>query len=997
MDTLAQRLQASLGDAFTIGRELGGGGMSRVFLARERALDRQVVIKTLDLAADAVATTSAERFRREVRTIAKLQHPHIVPLLTAGGDDTLLWYAMPFVAGESLRARLAREGALPLADALRVLREVVDALGFAHEHGLVHRDVKPENILLEAQHAVVADFGIAKAIAAATAADPSTPLTSLGLALGTPAYMAPEQAMADVTTNHRADLYSAGAVLYEMLVGAPPYSGNAQAVIAAHLTAPVPNVSDRRTDVPPAVASLVARLLAKNPAERPQSAREILATLDDVVTPGGSRVHAPAAATPVDRTPPNAGGRWTRMGIAVAAVGVFATVAVGAWWKTHAGAAVADDADVVAVMPLATTGDSALARLGRDLVVTLSANLDGVGALRAVDATTVIMRVPQALPLDRARALARELGARSVLHGSLVHDGPLVRADVVLAPVDGGDPLGRISAQASLDNVRALTDSLTKGVLSQIWRRGKAPSTVLADVATSSNEALRAFLNGEALFQRFQWDSAVAEYARAAATDTTFAQAVMRMDHARSWASLPPDTALRGRLVRLMHRLPARDRELLELRLAVLPTRRWIDSSLVLAARYPDYVVAQYDAGDRILHYGPAVGVPLARAVPYLERLNALAPDHPDNAFHRLMAAETLGDTSTILAMVQRLARDGTASTVITAYARGYADALATRRRGALPNGDQATAFLQNYAATAARAFPAFSWLSSSFPLPLTPPGVVDSSLAAAIRSGMFSHAEPGAIAARGHLAIARGDFASGLALLASIEAARAPVAVRLSAARSATIGSWLGAVSPASADSALSRARSTLGTLTGVDAAELAWLDGVVGLVTRDSTRVARAAAAITDTAAVSRRLRSSLGALWHHHRTGQIEPLVALEDSAMSLGVGTFAPTAFVHRILIGQSLVRGGNPAQAEHYLQWTDTRSFSDLRIAQMTFAVGNYSGYQRALALEAAGDVSRAKLHYERFVDMVDKPPPSIEPQIADAKARLARLTGDVRR
>src|SRR5688572_28895155 len=231
MDTLAQRLQASLGDAFTIGRELGGGGMSRVFLARERALDRQVVIKTLDLAGDAVATTSAERFRREVRTIAKLQHPHIVPLLTAGGDDTLLWYAMPFVAGESLRARLARDGALPLADALRVMREVVDALGFAHQHGLVHRDVKPENVLLEAQHAVVADFGIAKALADAGV---SAGLTSAGVALGTPAYMAPEQAMADATTNHRADLYSAGAVLYEMLVGAPSYSGNAQAVVAAH-------------------------------------------------------------------------------------------------------------------------------------------------------------------------------------------------------------------------------------------------------------------------------------------------------------------------------------------------------------------------------------------------------------------------------------------------------------------------------------------------------------------------------------------------------------------------------------------------------------------------------------------------------------------------------------------------------------------------------------------------------------------------------------------
>ena len=995
MDTLTQRLQASLGDAFGIDRELGGAGMSRVFLARESALERQVVIKTLDLAGDGVAATSAERFRREVRTIAKLQHPHVVPVLTAGGDDTLLWYAMPFVSGESLRARLAREGALPLADALRIMRGVVDALGFAHTHGLVHRDVKPENILLEAQHAVVADFGIAKALADAGVA---AGLTTAGVALGTPAYMAPEQAMADATTNHRADLYAAGAVLYEMLVGAPPYSGNAQAVIAAHLTAPVPDVGDRRNDVPPAVASLITRLLAKNPAERPQSAHEVLVTLDGVVTPSGTRVHAPGSA-PDQPTLPNASRRRASVVAALAALGVITAVAAGAWWKSRAGVVVADDADIVAVMPLSTTGDSALARLGRDLVVTLSANLDGVGALRAVDATTVIMRVPQALPLDQARALARELGARSVLHGSLVHDGPLVRADVVLAPVNGGDPLGRISARAAPDSVRALTDSLTNGVLNQIWRRGKAPSTILADVATTSNEALRAFLNGEALFQRFQWDSAVAEYARAAAADTTFAQAVMRMDYVRGWASLPPDPAVRTRLVSLMHRLPARDRELLELRMAAIPTRRLIDSSLALAARYPDYPAAQYDAGDRIIHNGPGVGVPIDRAIPYLDRLDVLAPGHPDNAFHRLIAADAIGDTTTLLAMAQRLASDRTASTAVSSYARGFVDALSARRSGGVPNAGSATAFLQNYAAAATRQFPAFAWLPSNFPPPLTPPAVVDSALASAIRGGMFSHTEPGAIAARGNLAIARGDFAGGLALLASIEASPAPAAVRLSAVRSAAIASWLGAVPPASADSAFARARSTLGTITGVDAAELAWIDGLIGLVVRDSTRVSRAAETITkaDTTAVSRRLRSSLRALWHHHRTGQIEPLVALEDSAMSLGVGTFAPTAFVHRLVIGQSLVRSGNPAKAEHYLQWTDTRSFSDQRIGQMAFAFGKYSGYQRALALEAAGELGRAKLHYERFVDMVDMPPPSIRPQVADARARLARLTGDVRR
>jgi serine/threonine-protein kinase len=315
MDILTQRLQASLGGAFTIDRELAAGGTSRVFVARENALDRQVVIKTLDL--EMPAAGSAERFRREVSTIAKLQHPHIVPLLTAGGDDTLLWYAMPFVAGESLRERLVRDGALPLTDAIRVSRELLDALGFAHEHGIVHGDVKPENILLEGKHAVVADFGIAKAIAAAAGGN------------------RPELAQ-----DHGADLYAAGAVMYEMLVGAPPFSGDARAIVAAHPTAPVPNVSDRRRDVPPRIAALVARLLATHPAERPQNAREVLALLDDVAA-------APAPAPKVITE------RQARvMLIAIVVALVAAAAIVGTWWarRTIAAAPVADGAVVIAAL-----------------------------------------------------------------------------------------------------------------------------------------------------------------------------------------------------------------------------------------------------------------------------------------------------------------------------------------------------------------------------------------------------------------------------------------------------------------------------------------------------------------------------------------------------------------------------------------------------------------------------------------------------------------------
>jgi hypothetical protein len=259
----------------------------------------------------------------------------------------------------------------------------------------------------------------------------------------------------------------------------------------------------------------------------------------------------------------------------------------------------------------------------------------------------------------------------------------------------------------------------------------------------------------------------------------------------------------------------------------------------------------------------------------------------------------------------------------------------------------------------------------------------------------VFAGIEPAVMAARGNLAVARGDFGTGLALLAPIETSRAPAAIRLGAARTAALGSWMGVVPIAVADSVLSRARTTLADVRGLDASELQWLDGVVGIAADDSARVFSAAAAITDTGTVARRLPSSLRALWNERRTQRVDRLVALEDSAMTLG-GTFPPSALLHRLAIGRALTRAGDPVAAEHYLQWTDTR-YIDARASSVLYTFGPYSSYQRALAFEAAGDKARAMLHFERFLDMVDRPPPSVKPQVNDAKARLARLAGDARR
>ena len=291
MTELAERLQAALGETYSIERELGGGGMSRVFLATEIALGRRVVIKVLP--PELAAGLSVDRFRREIQLAASLQHPHIVPVLAAGAAGGLLYYTMPMVEGESLRARLTHQGELPVGQAIRILRDVADALACAHERGVIHRDIKPDNVLLSRHHGLVTDFGVAKALSDATG--PSS-ITSTGLALGTPAYMSPEQATADPHVDHRADIYALGAVGYEILAGRPPFLGSSpQAVLAAHVTQAPDPLNKVRSSVPPALASLIMRCLEKRASDRWQSADEILHQLEAMATPSGGT--APTTAT----------------------------------------------------------------------------------------------------------------------------------------------------------------------------------------------------------------------------------------------------------------------------------------------------------------------------------------------------------------------------------------------------------------------------------------------------------------------------------------------------------------------------------------------------------------------------------------------------------------------------------------------------------------------------------------------------------------------------
>jgi len=286
---LLRRLQATL-RAYTIERELAAGGMATVFLAREKALDRPVVLKVLPERASEV---DAERFRREVALAARLQHPNIVPVLTAGEADGIVYYVMPHVAGASLRDRIVSTGGLSVSEAVRVLRDVARALAYAHEHDVVHRDIKPENVLLSGRAATVTDFGIAKALSSSrrvSSQQTGAPeqLTVAGTTVGTLAYMAPEQAVGE-NVDHRSDIYSFGVMAYELLCGEKPFTGkSAQALIAAHLRdAPIPAI-ERRPDLPPALAELVMLCLEKDPAHRPQNASELVDALEAIGPSSGS-------------------------------------------------------------------------------------------------------------------------------------------------------------------------------------------------------------------------------------------------------------------------------------------------------------------------------------------------------------------------------------------------------------------------------------------------------------------------------------------------------------------------------------------------------------------------------------------------------------------------------------------------------------------------------------------------------------------------------------
>jgi hypothetical protein len=328
LDSFEAELQAALGDGYVLERELTGSGMSRVFVATEKSLNRKVVVKVLP--PDLAAGVNRERFRREIQLAAQLQHPHIVPLHAAGSTADLLYFTMPYIEGESLRHALHERVRFSPREVVRILHDVSDALAYAHSRGVIHRDIKPGNVLRSGSHAVVTDFGVAKAISAAL---PSVGMTTSGMAIGTPAYMAPEQLAGDPAADHRVDIYAVGLLGYELLAGEAPFKASSpQETMAAQLTRAPEPISKHRPDAPPALAALLTRCLAKNPADRPQTATEVVSLLDSLEISSGAM--APQRAFTPRRV-------WALGGLVAAAA-----VAAVALWPRHE------------VLPPVTVGDS---------------------------------------------------------------------------------------------------------------------------------------------------------------------------------------------------------------------------------------------------------------------------------------------------------------------------------------------------------------------------------------------------------------------------------------------------------------------------------------------------------------------------------------------------------------------------------------------------------------------------------------------------------------
>ncbi|MDQ3674362.1 MAG: serine/threonine-protein kinase [Gemmatimonadota bacterium] len=467
MPQISERLLAALGSSYTIERELTGGGMARVFVAEDSELGRKVVIKILP--PDLAASVSAERFRREILTIARLQHPHIVPVLKTGDLDGLPYFVMPYVDGESLDIRLRRTRTVSVREAIGILKDVARALAFAHERGVVHRDIKPGNVLLAAGSATVTDFGVAKALSTARrSGETGVGLTHTGMSLGTVLYMAPEQAASDPEIDGRADIYSLGITAYEMLSGAAPFASlSPREMLTARLTLPPPPLASVRRDVPAGLERLIARCLAIDPDDRPQTAAALVEALEDPDVISGSFVSMPPGVV--------RGSRRART-LVIAALALVGAVAVSggiytqsnpntASASTGSGAARASaDAGLIAVLPFVNLGpDSTNAHLATGVTNAVAGKLMKTSGLRVLAPGR-----PRSVKRMGDTAGGATIEATLVLEGTVERVGNRLRVTARLSGTDDDVMRWADVFDRDLKDIFAVEDEIADAIVASV-------------------------------------------------------------------------------------------------------------------------------------------------------------------------------------------------------------------------------------------------------------------------------------------------------------------------------------------------------------------------------------------------------------------------------------------------------------------------------------------------------------------------------------------------
>jgi serine/threonine-protein kinase len=619
------RLSRALAGRYKVERRLGEGAMAVVALAHDLRHNRRVAIKILR--PELSSLMGPERFLREIDISAGLMHPHILPLHDSGEADGLLYYVMPYVEGESLRGRLERERRLPVVEAIQIGREVADALAYAHHRGFVHRDIKPENILLSGGHALVADFGIARALGSVER------LRSEG-GTGTPAYMSPEQVTGEGPVDERTDIYALGCVLYEMLSGEPPFAGTTpEETLARRLSHPVPRLSLVQSEVGPDLEHAIHKALARSPADRFSKISDLAVAIDPIRIATTDETKRPQPANRARRAK-----RWVSL-----AAGLLLLLSVAWIVKERAPSRVAaGGSDPIAVLPFRVAGgDPILSGLGEGVVDLLTTRLSAGAGLSVIDPRTALAAWHRAVSPERPDlgqqemvALAGDLGADRVVTGSIVR----AIGDVTLSASLLGVPDGDIRAQSSIsgkaDSLIVLVDRLTAQLLS--LEAGEAKHR-LAGLTSTSLPALRHYLEGQALYRRLAFDRARDHYKAALELDSTFAMAAMGLNLSLGWGHVRYTPEFLERVERLAwtyrERLSAPD----QLRLRAQ-----------LGAHYPEWTppsdqLAFLDSAVGILPYDPELWTEYGHVI-FISGSHLAIPDWRKRAaaaFHRAIALDS--------------------------------------------------------------------------------------------------------------------------------------------------------------------------------------------------------------------------------------------------------------------------------------------------------------------------------------------------------------------